>query len=367
MAVQRIHADRVFDGHEFRTGVDVLIDGSKIVAVQPATPNPDVELGNVLLAPGLVDVHCHGGGGVNFTDDAERALLTHRAAGTTTMVASLVTGTLDALEQQVRELSPMVAAGELAGIHLEGPWLAEKYKGAHPAARLADPHLPDVQRLVEAGNGSVRMVTLAVERNGAVAATRWLAEQGVVAALGHSDSSYEDAQEAIAAGVTGATHLFNAMPPMLHRAPGPILALLDSPQVWCELIFDGVHVRPELLAHIMRVKDRVVLITDAMAAAGCSDGHYMLGELGVTVTDSVARIDDNGAIAGSTLVLSRAVRNAITAGVDELTALRAATTNPAAYLSLDGVGQIAPGFAANLVVFTHEYEVETVCYQGTWA
>lgn len=366
--MQRLRASRVFTGTEMLEPGELVVDGDVVVSLgAPSTGDGEVvELGDVTLAPGLVDVHNHGGGGVSFAEDARAAASLHRSHGTTSVVASLVTQDLDVLEAQVRALAPLVSSGELAGIHLEGPWLAAAYKGAHPAEKLRDPAASEVARLVDAGEGAVRMVTLAVEKPGALDAVRALAERGVVAALGHSDCTYEQARDAIDAGVTGATHLFNAMPPLKHRAPGPVLALMADERVWCELVVDGTHVRTELVAWVMQACDRVVLITDAMAAAGCADGDYVLGDLPVEVRDAVARIAGTDTIAGSTLVLARAVRVAIESGVPAPVALRAATRNPAQYLHLDGAGELVPGARADAVVFSPDWDVERVLHGGSW-
>ena len=372
----RVRAARVFTGSEFIAPGEVVFDGGRVVSVAessevglvetPAGEIPVLDLGDVTLAPGLVDVHSHGGGGFAFPDDVDAVLATHRAHGTTTMVASTVTQSLDELDRQVRLLAERVRDGSLAGIHLEGPWLAEKYKGAHPVDKLRDPAPAEVEALLDAGEGAVRMVTIAVEKPGALESVRLMAERGVVPALGHSNCTYEEAVAAIDAGVTGATHLFNAMPGLHHRTPGPILALLEDDRVWCELIVDGVHLRPELAAWVMSVSDRVVLVTDAMAAAGCHDGDYVLGDLDVVVTDGVARITGTDTIAGSTLVLSRGVQVAIEAGVAPEVALRAATFNAARYLDLEGVGEFVPEAFADAVVFGADWSVDKVMYRGEW-
>ncbi|MDR0436451.1 MAG: amidohydrolase family protein [Propionibacteriaceae bacterium] len=357
MTTTLIHAKRVLlpDQPDLVTGWVETTDG-RITAVGTgaATRTPDIEWDGV-LSPGFVDIHSHGGGGASFGEGvaATRTVLaTHRTHGTTTMIGSLVTQSIAELEAQITALTPLVSAGELAGIHLEGPWLAPEYHGAHPVARLIDPTSDDIQRLLAAGShGAVKLVTLAPERAGGIQAVTYLAQRGVTVALGHTGCDYDTARAAIAAGATGATHLGNAMPELLHRAPGPVLALWEHPAVWVELIFDGVHVAPQLLSQVMRTKpERCVLITDAMAAAGVADGSYSLGELPVTVTAGVARIAGSDTIAGSTLTLDRAIRTAVAAGVPLALALRAATAHPAAYLSLEGVGSLAIGNRADIVL-----------------
>lgn len=367
---------RIFDGNSLLGMGVVAHQGPTLSSVEVGGSVDGAEvldLGDALITPGLVDVHSHGGGGAEFGIDPATVLELHRRHGSTTMIASLVTGALDVLEDQVRMLTELVAAGELAGIHLEGPWLAPGKKGAHPLELLRPPGLAEVARLIDAGalpaggRSAVRMVTVAPELADGLAAVQVMAERGVVAAVGHTEADLDITRAAIEAGATGATHLFNAMPPLLHRAPGPILALAADERVWLELIVDGVHVHPDLVAEtIKRYGDRVVLVTDAMAAAGMPDGDYMLGELAVEVRDGIARLTVGGAIAGSTLTLDKAVRTAITAGVEPWQALRAATSLPARYLDIPGVGSLAPGLAADLVVWTDDWQVRGVMRHGEW-
>ena len=323
-----------------------------------------------VLAPGFVDVHCHGGGGAAFgtddPDDVRRALGVHRAHGTTTLVASLVTAASDTLVAQLRLLEPFAASGELAGVHLEGPWLSRRYKGAHDESLLADPLPERVARLVDAVPGLVRMVTLAPELKGAVESVRLLSERGVVAAVGHTGASYRQVRDAVAAGASGITHLFNGMPDLRHRSPGPVLGGWQS-DAFLELIADGIHVDLDLVRFVMeRFGHRVVLITDAMAAAGAPDGDYVLGALPVTVSGGVARLTGTETIAGSTLTLDAGVRTAAEAGVPLEDALRSATELPAAYLGLRDVGTFAPGRLADAVVLDDRLEVVRVLRRGAW-
>ncbi|MCL2471451.1 MAG: N-acetylglucosamine-6-phosphate deacetylase [Propionibacteriaceae bacterium] len=372
-----IYAERLYGPQGLVDGGWVKVSGERIEAwgrgsswgSVSASPHPDVVVDGI-LSPGFVDVHCHGGGGANFGADpvqAETVRATHAAHGTTSIVASLVTGSLADLEEQVRVLSRLVADGRLAGIHLEGPWLAPEYKGAHAEHLLIDPLPADIERLVQAGNGAIRLVTIAPERPGALDAIRLLTQQGVVVALGHTAADFDATRLAIEAGARGATHLFNAMPDILHRSPGPALALWQDPKVWVELICDGVHVHPALAAQVMATKpDTSVLITDAMAAAAYPDGHYTLGDQDVEVRDQVARLSGTATIAGSTLTLDKAVRTAVQSGIPLSTALKAATSNPADYLGLPDVGRIAPGMWANLVCLTNTLTVTAVMRHGQW-
>ena len=259
-------------------------------------------------------MHNHGGGGASFTsgtaEDVLTGIRTHREHGTTTLVASTVTGDMDFLAHQAGLLSELVEQGDLAGIHFEGPFISPCRKGAHSEELLRDPDPAEVRKLIDAARGTARMVTLATELPGGIDSVRLLAEHGVIAAIGHTDATYEQTVEAIDAGATVATHLFNAMPGLGHRAPGPIAALLEDERITVELINDGTHLHPaalELAFHRAGAA-RVAFITDAMDAAGFGDGRYQLGPLEVEVRDGVARLVEGGSIAGSTLTLDTRVQ-----------------------------------------------------------
>jgi N-acetylglucosamine-6-phosphate deacetylase len=358
-----IRAERLVTASEVYEPGLLRVEGDRVVEVGAwTTGTPDLAVGT--LAPGLVDVHHHGGGTASFSIDPETAIWAHRRTGTTTQIASLVTETYDDLEAQVRMLAPYVEAGELAGIHLEGPWLAAEFHGAHPVPLLRDPLWPEVERLLDAG--PVKMVTVAVERTGGIEACRRMAARGVVAAIGHTNADYETSVAALDAGASGATHLFNAMKPIHHRQPGPIVALMEHPTAWLELIVDGTHSHPALVKWVAEAyPGRIVLVTDAMAAAGADDGDYILGTLAVEVRGGVAKIAGTDTIAGSTLTLSKAVANAVAFGVDPLVAVRAATIQPARYLSLDA-GDLRVGGRADAVVLDDTWTVTRVMRKGEW-
>jgi N-acetylglucosamine-6-phosphate deacetylase len=370
-------ADRVVTpARTFSPGwVEVVED--RVADGGPGLPprDADLALGPVTVVPGFVDAHVHGGGGKAFTDgseDAEDAVRTvtdaHLARGTTTMMASLVTDTVEALEGTLEVLAPLVHADRLAGVHLEGPWLSPEHAGAHPANLLQPPDPRDVARLLDAGDGTVRMVTLAPELPGGLAAVRQLTAAGVIAAIGHTDATYDEARAALDAGATVGTHLFNAMRGLHHREPGPPVALVEHPDAFVELVADGVHLHPAVLRLAMGAKPHhAVLVTDAMAAAAADEGDYRLGSMDVTVRDGVARLRDTDTIAGSTLTLAAAVRYAVTvAGLPLTDVVRAATTTPAAMLGLSRVGALRPGYAADLVVLDEDLHVVRVMRRGRW-
>lgn len=257
----------------------VIVEGGKIAGSAPEAAER-VDLTGHWVVPGFVDMHVHGGGGASFTngtvDDVLKGVHTHRLHGTTTMVASTVTGEMDFLAQRAGLLSELVEQGDLAGIHFEGPFISPCRKGAHSEDLLRHPDPAEVRKLMDAARGTAKMFTLATELPGGLDSVRLLAEHGVIAAIGHTDATYEQTVEAIDAGATVATHLYNAMPALGHRAPGPIAALLEDERITVELINDGTHLHPASLELAFHHKgaDRVAFITDAMDAAGFGDGLY---------------------------------------------------------------------------------------------
>lgn len=326
------------------------------------------------IVPGFVDVHVHGGGGASFSagtaEEALTAIAAHRAHGTTTTLASMVTGELEDLARQAATLSELVEQGDLAGLHFEGPFISPHRCGAHEPTLLRAPDPCDVRKLLEAARGTARMMTLAPELPGGLESVRLLVDSGVLAAVGHTDGDYATTRAAIEAGATVATHLFNAMPAIGHRAPGPVVALLEDERVTIELINDGTHLDPAVLglAHRGAGAGRVAFITDAMGAAGMSDGRYPLGPLEVEVRDGVARLVANGSIAGSTLTLDTAFRRAVTVdGLAVADAVRALSATPARLLGVDDrVGSLDPGKDADLVVLDDAFRLAGVMRKGAW-
>ncbi|REK87168.1 N-acetylglucosamine-6-phosphate deacetylase [Streptomyces inhibens] len=362
----------------------LTIEGSRIAAIRSRDADLEeggsesvVDLSGHLIVPGFVDMHVHGGGGGSFSsadpDECMTVVDTHRRHGTTSMVASTVTGELADLARQAAVLAELVQQGELAGIHFEGPFISPDRCGAHQPGLLRDPDPSDVRKLIDAAHGTAAMMTLAPELPGGLESVRLLADAGVIAAVGHTDSSYDATRQAIEAGATVATHLFNAMPALGHRAPGPVAALLEDERITVELINDGTHLHPSILQLAVREAgaERVAFITDAMGAAGMNDGMYPLGPMRVEVKDGVARISDGptaGSIAGSTLTLDRAFRRAVT--VDGLTidqTIRALSANPARLLGIDDrVGSLQTGKDADLVVLDPAYDLVGVMRRGEW-
>ncbi len=362
----------------------IHVTGSLIGAVGPgdapdqmAQRLPLTDLRGRWVLPGFVDVHVHGGGGTSFTegsaDDARNAAAFHRGHGSTTMLASLVTAPLAELEARAAMLAGLADEGIIAGVHLEGPFLSAARCGAQDPRHMLAPDVAVFERLHAAARGHLRVITLAPELPGAAAVIRAAAGAGVTVAVGHTDATAEVTSAAVDAGATHATHLFNGMRPWHHRAPGAAGALLDRDEVTCEIVADGVHLHDMTVRLAARAAGpgRLVLVTDAMAAAGMPDGSYRLGSQWVDVAGGVARLADGagnpGAIAGSTATMAAVVRHAVAAGVPVPEAAAAASTNPARVLGLgDRTGALRPGLAADLVVCDDEFRLTGVMRHGRW-
>ncbi|MFD7986468.1 N-acetylglucosamine-6-phosphate deacetylase [Kitasatospora indigofera] len=353
----------------------LTVEGTTLSAFGGDRQPGDLDLTGHTVVPGFVDLHVHGGGGGSYAsgiaEEALTAARTHLAHGTTTTVASTVTGEIDEVCRQAAVLSELAEDGILAGVHFEGPFISHNRCGAHRPDLLRDPDPALVRKLVDAARGHAKMVTLAPELPGGLDSVRMLADLGVIAAVGHTDSDYAKTLEAIEAGATVATHLFNAMPGIQHRAPGPIVALLEDERVTVELINDGIHLHPSVLdlAYGTAGASRVALITDAMGAAGMGDGLYPLGPLQVEVKDGVARLVEGGSIAGSTLTLDVAFRRSVTLnGLSLNQAVESLSAVPARLLGLaDTVGSLETGKNADLVVLDSEsYQVVAVMRRGAW-
>ena len=364
----------VLDGQVARPGW-LETDGGRILACGAGAPPraADTDFGDHTVVPGFVDMHVHGGGGASYTDGpTDSGAITgaadfHLRHGTTTTLASLVTASPAELLSGVRALAEATGHGTVAGIHLEGPWLSRARCGAHDPAQLRDPDPAEIDAVLDAGAGAIRMVTLAPELPGAEAAIRRLVDAGVVVAVGHTNADYEQTERAIALGATAGTHLFNAMPPLHHRDPGPALALLRHPGVTVELIADGVHVHPAVVHAVIEAAGphRVAVITDATAAAGRGDGTFRLGAVTVDVVSGVARVRGTSTIAGSTATMDQIFRT-VHAGAGLAVAAQTTSATPARALGLERVGILRAGYQANLVVLDGDLQVAAVMAAGRW-
>lgn len=321
------------------------------------------------IGPGFVDIHCHGGGGAAFgVDDLTTALRPHLQRGVTSTVVSLVTAEPATLTRQLAQVREAMALGpSILGSHLEGPFLAASHKGAHDPELLIAPTPALVDEMLQAAEGTLRQVTIAPELPGAFDAIRRFVAAGVTVAVGHTGADYELTLAAFDAGAGILTHAFNGMNGIHHRAPGPVLAAVETSHVTLELVADGVHVSPEVAAMLVRLAPhRVALVSDAMAAAGFEDGRYLLGSLEVDVTHGVARLTEGGSIAGSTLILDSAFDWAVKGvGMSVAGASAAVTSVPALALGLESrVGRVLAGRSADLVVLDSALRPSHVIHRG---
>lgn len=371
-----IHSARLIDAGEIVDHAWFAFTGGRVTATgtgadwRQLAPRDATDAAGGWLTPGFIDLHVHGGGGATHDDGAEAiatARAAHRRHGTTRSVISLVTASVDDLAARTAMIADVAEADPtVLGSHLEGPFLVPERKGAHTESLLRAPDAAAVDRLLEAGRGTVRQITLAPEREGALDAIRRLRAAGAIAAVGHTSADAEITRRAFDAGATLLTHTFNAMPGIHHREPGPIPVAIADERVTLELIADGVHVHPDVMRMLFAAApDRVVLVTDAMGAAGSADGAYELGGLAVTVTDGVARLTEGGAIAGSTLTQDAALRTMVHRCAIPLPAAVAALTRiPARVLGTSEIGTLHPGAHADAVLLDADLRVQRVWVAG---
>ncbi|MEN0069481.1 MAG: N-acetylglucosamine-6-phosphate deacetylase [Propionicimonas sp.] len=333
-------------------------------------PDADNEIDGdgALLAPGFVDIHCHGGGGHSSEDGLEAIhglVAFQRSRGTTSIVVSLATAPLDLMLQRLADIRTACAGDDrILGAHLEGPFLDAGHRGAHDETLLRVPTPAVVDEMLAVAGGCLRQITLAPEHASAEVLDALL-DAGVRIAVGHTSASTSQAAYAFARGASILTHAFNGMPGIHHREPGPIVAALRSGAT-LEVIADGAHVDPAVIALLFALAPgRVALVTDAMAAAGAADGEYQLAGHTVLVRGGIARVGEHGSLAGSTLTLERAVRVAVGAGVAPAEAIRAATATPARAIgAAAGIGTLTPGAAADLVLLDPSLMVKAVWSRG---
>ncbi|MDP5228382.1 MULTISPECIES: amidohydrolase family protein [Arthrobacter] len=388
----------VSDGESVTDGLVAIADGRIVYAGAAstfheagfdgveATPLPE----DAVLIPGLVDIHCHGGNGGDFPsgqeDSARTAIDFLHRAGTTSLLASMVTASREDLLRGIELYVRLSEEGLLSGIHLEGPFLSEARCGAQNPAYLLNPDLEFAEELILAAGGQLRTMTYAPELPGAAELVDLLTMHGVVPSLGHTDSDDATAAASLAAARDGlseggfdgsasrptVTHLFNGMPPIHHRSPGPITACLRAAQAGqaaVELIADNTHLDPRTTLTVFTLVGaaNVLLVTDSMAAAGLSDGRYMLGPSPVTVDGGVATLDATGSIAGGTATLLQVVQRTVAAGVSLEDAVRSATAVPADVLGLDDeVGSLRRGLRADVVVLDAGLQLARVMREGRW-
>lgn len=369
--IQALCNARVLTDDGLQDGLAVLLDGAQIQAVvaaddaRVAQAGTRVDLGGATLLPGFIDIQVNGGGGVLFnnacTPQAPAAIAAaHRRYGTTGMLPTLISDTAEVMAEAIAATRQAIAQGVpgVLGIHLEGPYLSPARKGTHDAQKFRVPDAHEIAVDTSLDNG-VTLITLAPERV-PLDDIRAFVAGGAVVFAGHTAATYEQARDGIAAGVSGFTHLYNAMSPLAGREPNAVGAALEDPAVWCGVIVDGVHVHPASLRVALAAKPRgkLLLVTDAMPMVGADSPSFDLYGETITAIDGVVR-NAAGALAGSALDMATAVRNSVQwLGVDLAEAARMASTYPAQCIGLgERLGRIAPGYQADLVLVDADVQV----------
>jgi N-acetylglucosamine-6-phosphate deacetylase len=361
----------------------ITLDGTYIQAVECPEYSDDqqdsiIDATGMLLVPGFIDVHTHGGGGYNLqTTDSEEIRAFARWVPETGVTSFLIVivGVPDSIpEQQLRTaiavLDDQVRGAEPVGIHLEGPYISVAKRGAHLQSWLRMPDESETEQLLSVTDGHLRLITLAPELPGASAMIRRLVDAGITVSMGHTNATYEQSLEAIKLGITHATHCFNAMRPLLHRAPGPLAAIAQAEEVCGELIADGVHVHPAAMNALIKMlgPERIIVITDALAAAGSEESTFDFAGQSAKVIRGAARLSD-GTITGSILTMDQALRNVLhMTEVSLQQAVGMLTLNPARAAQIsDRKGRLQIGYDADVLIFDQSLALQATLCRGAVA
>ena len=360
----------------------VLIEGKKILEVNKRfTVHFDerefeiYHCENWTLLPGFIDVHVHGSDGRDVMEGTREAIevISRFLAGhgTTAYLATTVTAspfaTLQAVESLGRLIPEETGGARIMGLHLEGPFISEMKRGVHPAEYIRNPSIPTLDEFVKWSNNQIKVITMAPEVPGGLEFIRHARSMGILVSMGHSNATFNEAKESIEAGITHATHVFNAMREFNHRDPGILGAVLSDDRIWAELIADGVHVDPMVIEILLRCKgpQKILLVTDAISACGQPDGEYQVGPLRVTVTQGVCR-NLEGRLAGSTLTQDRALQNMMRWTKASLAEASFMTSrNPAQSIGIANLkGSIEPGLDADLILLDDDLNVQMTFCEG---
>lgn len=370
----RITGGQVFDLEQGFVSRDVCFDGEKLE--QSSADGKTYDASGCYVIPGLTDLHFHGCVGEDFSDATPDGLQKMADYELSRGVTQICPAGMTLGEDQLTRICENAAAhraknpggAELVGLHLEGPFLCKAKKGAQNEAFLHDPDPAMLHRLQQAAQGMVKLVTLAAEQPGALEFIRSAQEDGITVSLGHTTADYDTACAAYEAGARQATHLFNAMPPFTHRAPGVVGAAFDHPQVKVELISDGVHIHPSVVRAVFQLfgAGRVILISDSLRATGMPDGRYPFGGQEIEVHGNRATMaDDPNTLAGSVSDLMACMRSAVSFGIPLHDAVRAAAVNPAQVLGVfDRLGSLDVGKTANLAILDQDLNLKDVFFRG---
>lgn len=370
----RITGGQVFDLEQGFVSRDVCFDGEKLE--QSSADGKTYDASGCYVIPGLTDLHFHGCVGEDFSDATPDGLQKMADYELSRGVTQICPAGMTLGEDQLTRICQNAAAhraknpggAELVGLHLEGPFLCKAKKGAQNEAFLHDPDPAMLHRLQQAAQGMVKLVTLAAEQPGALEFIRSAQEDGITVSLGHTTADYDTACAAYEAGARQATHLFNAMPPFTHRAPGVVGAAFDHPQVKVELISDGVHIHPSVVRAVFQLfgAGRVILISDSLRATGMPDGRYPFGGQEIEVHGNRATMaDDPNTLAGSVSDLMACMRSAVSFGIPLHDAVRAAAVNPAQVLGIfDRLGSLDVGKTASLAILDQDLNLKDVFFRG---
>lgn len=362
---------------------DIIVEEGKIIEIvnkeelstATLTGAEVIEGKDKYIVPGYIDIHVHGGGGSDVMDGDYEAInqiaIAHSHFGTTSFLATTMTMNKDKIIRSLRSICEAVKKGtagaEILGIHMEGPYINSEKKGAQREEDIKKVSIEEFSEFNQASGNLIRLVTIAPEMPGAIELIKYLYKQGIIASVGHSNATYAQVQAGIQAGLSHVTHTFNAMRELHHREPGVVGAALTSPELTVEVIADGIHIHPIVLKILTKIKEgeKIVLITDAMRAAGLKEGTYDLGGQEVIVTKGQARLKD-GTLSGSVLTMDKAVKNmASKVGVPLPKAIQMASFNPARSIGIDDKkGSLEPGKDADIVILNKNLETELTIVAG---
>lgn len=360
---------------------EIFIEKEKINSIEDrknidsSTDIDIIDAAGGFIVPGFIDIHVHGGGGADAMDGNYGALKeiakVHSKSGTTAFLPTTMTMSKEEILRSLESISEAYRKGtgtaEILGIHLEGPFINPSKKGAQKEEHIVEPSVKEFLEFDKASGNLIRIVTIAPEMPGAIELIRWLHENNIITSAGHSDATYDQVREGVKNGLTHITHIFNAMRGFNHREPGIVGAALSSQELMIEMIADGVHLHPVTMNMILKVKehDKIILITDAMSAAGKPEGIYSLGGQEVMVSGNSARLKD-GTLAGSILTLDKAITNMLDiTGISLIEAIKMVTVNPAKCLGIENKkGSLEPGKDADIVILDEKLEVRATLVKG---